>query len=176
LEGEILLKLGDNISTDHIMPAGNRVLPFRSNVPALSQFAFDVVEDEFSTRAKAAGGGIIVGGDNYGQGSSREHAALVPKYLGIRAKLVKKFARIHKANLVNYGIVPLEFARDEDYDAIDEGQKLRIPGVKRAISEGRTEVIAHVGDRQIRLKIELSPREREILAAGGAFNWAKGRD
>ncbi len=175
LEGEILLKLGDNISTDHIMPAGNRVLPFRSNIPAISSFVFDIVEEDFAKRAQAKGGGIIVGGDNYGQGSSREHAALAPRYLGIRAKIAKGFARIHKANLINYGIVPLEFVRPEDYDEIRQGQMLHLPGIRRAISQGRNEVLAQVDGRQIPLRLQLSPREREILAAGGALNWAKGR-
>jgi aconitate hydratase len=175
LEGEILLKLGDNITTDHIMPAGNRVLPFRSNVPALSGFAFDIVDETFSARANEAGGGIIIGGENYGQGSSREHAALVPRYLGVRAKLAKSFARIHKANLVNYGIVPLEFGRPDDFDALEQGERLRIPAVRRAVLAGRSEVTATAGNREIPLRLQLTPREREILAAGGALNWAKGR-
>lgn len=175
LEGEILLKLGDNVSTDHIMPAGNRVLPFRSNIPAISRFVFDIVEEDFAKRAQSKGGGIIVGGDNYGQGSSREHAALAPRYLGIRAKIAKGFARIHKANLINYGIVPLEFVRPDDYNEIRQGERLLLPGIRRAISEGKPDVLAQVGDRQIPLLLRLTPREREILAAGGALNWAKGR-
>jgi aconitate hydratase len=175
LEAEILLKLGDNISTDHIMPAGNRVLPLRSNIPAISKFVFDVVDETFPQRAQEARAGIVVGGENYGQGSSREHAALAPRYLGVRAKLAKSFARIHKANLINYGIVPLEFVRSEDYEALARGQRMRLPGIRRAILEGRTEVTAQVGERQIPLRLDLSPREREILAAGGALNWAKAK-
>jgi aconitate hydratase len=174
LEGEILLKLGDNISTDHIMPAGNRVLPFRSNIPAMSSFAFDAVDENFATRAREKGGGVIVGGENYGQGSSREHAALVPRYLGVTAKLAKSFARIHKANLINYGIVPLEVQRPEDYEALRQGQWLRLPGIKRAVTEGRSEVSGWMGDREIRLRLQLTLRERQVLAAGGALNWAKG--
>jgi len=173
IEGEILLKLGDNISTDHIMPAGNRVLPFRSNIPAISKFVFDVVDETFPQRAQEARGGMVVGGENYGQGSSREHAALAPRFLGVRAKLVKSFARIHKANLINYGIVPLEFVRAEDHDALMKGQRVRLPGIRRAILEGSTQVKARVGDREIPLRLELSPREREVLAAGGALNWVK---
>ncbi len=175
IEGEILLKLGDNISTDHIMPAGNRVLPFRSNIPAISKFVFDVVDETFPQRAQEARAGIVVGGENYGQGSSREHAALAPRYLGVRAKLAKSFARIHKANLINYGIVLLEFVCLEDYDSLSRGQRLRLPGIRRSILEGKSEVTASVGERQIPLRLELTPREREILAAGGALNWARGK-
>jgi aconitate hydratase len=173
VEGEILLKLGDNISTDHILPAGNRVLPFRSNIPAISHFAFEAVDETFPSRAREKGGGIIVGGDNYGQGSSREHAALVPRYLGITAKVARSFARIHKANLINYGIVPLEFRRAEDYEALRQGQWLRLPGIRQAVVQGRTQVQAWMGDREIPLALTLTPRERQVLAAGGALNWAK---
>jgi aconitate hydratase len=174
LEGEVLLKVGDHISTDIIMPAGNRVLPFRSNIPAISQFVFDVLDEEFPKRAQQSGGGVIVGGENYGQGSSREHAALAPRFLGVRAKLAKSFARIHKANLVNYGIVPMEFRNPEDYQAIEQGQRPSIPGLRQAISEGRTEISAQSDERTIPLLIQLSQREREILVEGGALNWACG--
>jgi len=121
IEGEVLLKVGNNISTDIIMPAGNRVLPFRSNIPAISKFVYDVLDESFYDRAKEKGGGIVVGGENYGQGSSREHAALAPRYMGIRAKIVKSFARIHKANLINFGIAPLEFVKPGDYKKIKQG-------------------------------------------------------
>jgi len=173
LEGEILLKLGDNISTDHIMPAGSRVLPFRSNIPAISDFVFDVVDKDFPRRAKDKQGGIIVGGDNYGQGSSREHAALAPRYLGVRAKIVKSFARIHKANLINFGIVPLVFKNAGDYEVLQQGQKIKIPGLKKSLLAGKTEVTAQVDGKEITLQMELSPRDREILAAGGTLNWAR---
>ena len=175
IEGEILLVLGDNISTDHIMPAGNRVLPLRSNIPAISRFVFDMVDETFPQRAQEARGGIIVGGENYGQGSSREHAALAPRYLGVRAKVVKSFARIHKANLINYGIVPLEFANPQDHALLSKGQRMRLPGIRSAVLKGAGRVKALVGDREIMLKLELTPREREVLAAGGALNWARGR-
>jgi len=174
LEGEILLKLGDNISTDQIMPAGNRVLPLRSNIGAMSEFVFDVEDETFPQRAKEKGGGIIVGGDNYGQGSSREHAALVPRYLGVRAKIAKSFARIHKANLINYGIVPLRFIIPDDIDTVKQGQTLRIPGLRGALIEGKTEVKALVDKLEIPLALELTDRDREILVAGGALNWASG--
>ncbi len=173
LEGPILLKLDDNVSTDLIMPAGNRVLPLRSNIPAMSDFAFDIADLTLPRRAREQGGGIIVGGENYGQGSSREHAALVPRYLGIRAKLVKSFARIHKANLINYGIVPLCFIQPEDYDVLQQDMTLRIPHIKQSIREGKTQVTAAVDGKQIQLALDLSPREREILVAGGALNWAR---
>jgi aconitate hydratase len=173
IEGEILLKLPDNVSTDLIMPAGNRVLPLRSNIPAMSDYAFDIADEDFPRRAREKEGGIIVGGDNYGQGSSREHAALVPRYLGVQAKIAKSFARIHKANLINYGIVPLTFKSAGDYDAVNQGQKLRLTGIRGAVLEGKTEVIATVDGRKITLGLELSDREREVLAGGGALNWAR---
>lgn len=175
IEGEILLVLGDNISTDHIMPAGNRVLPLRSNIPAISRYVFDMVDETFPQRAQEARGGIIVGGENYGQGSSREHAALAPRYLGIKAKVVKSFARIHKANLINYGIVPLEFANPEEHALLSKGQRMRLPGIRSAVLQGADEVKALVGEREFRLRLQLTPRERQVLAAGGALNWAKGR-
>ena len=173
IAGTVLLKLGDNISTDQIMPAGNRVLPFRSNIQAISDFVFDQVEEGFAQRCTEAGGGVIVAGENYGQGSSREHAALAPRYLGITAKIVKSFARIHRANLINYGIVPLLFQNPADYDAIQQGQKIELPHIRKAVQEGQTEVTAKVNGRPILLKLELTSRERDILRAGGALNWAK---
>ncbi len=173
IEGEVLLVLGDNISTDHILPGGNRVLPLRSNIPAISKFVFDMVDETFPQRAQEARCGIIVAGENYGQGSSREHAALAPRYLGVRAKIAKSFARIHKANLVNYGIVPLEFQRNEDYALFHKGQRLRLPGIRKAVIQGQETITAYLAERQVSLRLELSAREREILAAGGALNWAK---
>ncbi len=173
IEGEILLKLDDNISTDQIMPAGSRVLSLRSNIPAMSEFAFDVEDETFFERAREKNGGIIVAGDNYGQGSSREHAALVPKYLGVRAKIVKSFARIHKANLINYGIVPLTFIDNADYDKLQQGQTITFPGIKQAILDGASEITAQTPEGSIKLALEISDRERKILAAGGSLNWAR---
>ncbi len=173
VEGEILLKAGDNISTDHILPGGNRILPLRSNIPAISEYVFAALDESFPARAKQKGGGIILGGENYGQGSSREHAALGPRYLGVRAKIAKSFARIHKANLINYGIVPLELAEEQDYDRIQPGQRLRIFQLRQALIEGRDKVQARVNGQEIELLLQLASREREILAAGGAINWTR---
>ncbi|TAL37735.1 MAG: aconitate hydratase [Spirochaetes bacterium] len=173
LEGEVLLKLGDNISTDIIMPAGNRVLPYRSNIPAIAEFVFDVADEGFAKRAKEKGGGFIVGGDNYGQGSSREHAALAPRYLGVRAKIVKSLARIHKSNLINFGIIPLVFRDKGDYDAIAQGERIRIPGIRALIASGATEIPVEVGGRKIVALLEVSDRHRKILLAGGMLNLAR---
>lgn len=173
IEAEVLLVLGDNISTDQIIPGGNRVLPLRSNVPAISRFVFDMVDETFPQRAQEARCGVIVAGENYGQGSSREHAALAPRYLGVRAKIAKSFARIHKANLINCGIIPLEFQRPEDHSLFRKGQRIRLPGIRKAIVEGLETVEAYLPEGRIPLRLKLTPREREILAAGGALNWAK---
>jgi aconitate hydratase len=174
LEGEVLLKVGDNVSTDIIMPAGNRVLPFRSNIPAISKFVFDMVDENFARRAEEKGGGIVVGGDNYGQGSSREHAALAPRYLGICAKIAKSFARIHKANLINFGIVPLEFAHASDYDKVQQHDTIRIPNIREAIKRGDEAISVSVNGRQIATRLTVSTRQREMLLAGGLLNQARG--
>ena len=173
VEGPVLIKVGDNISTDIIMPAGNRVLPYRSNIPAISEFVFETIDPEFPARAKAKGGGIVVGGENYGQGSSREHAALAPRYLGVRAKIVKSFARIHKANLVNFGIPPLVFADSADYDAVEQGSNISIPGIRDAVTNGRSEIAATVDGEEIIVQLDVSDRQRRILLAGGILNLAK---
>jgi aconitate hydratase len=172
--GVVLLKVGDNISTDDIMPAGNRVLPLRSNIPAISEFVFEGKDASFARRARESGGGIVVGGENYGQGSSREHAALAPRFLGIRAKIVKSFARIHKANLINFGILPLTFAQPGDYDAIAQGDTIAIPGTRAAVAAGATEITVTVNGRPIATRLEVSRRERRILLAGGLLNTARG--
>ncbi|MCX7028978.1 MAG: aconitate hydratase [Spirochaetes bacterium] len=172
LELEVLLVVGDNISTDRIMPAGNRVLPYRSNIPAISGFVFDQVDPEFPKRAKERGSGMVVGGENYGQGSSREHAAIAPRFLGVRVKLVKGFARIHKANLVNFGIVPLVFADPADWATLHQGDIVRFPGIRRAIIDGAAEIVAVTGGRRIRTRLDASARDRAILAAGGLLNLA----
>jgi aconitate hydratase len=176
-EGIVLLKVGDDITTDHIMPAGNKVLPLRSNIPKISEYVFERVDPSFSTRAKEAGGGIVVGGENYGQGSSREHAALAPRFLGVMIKIAKGFARIHRANLVNFGIAPLLFSGPGDYEMIGPGDTLTFPELKKAIEIGATETYAIIEGRNemLALRIELSARERSIILAGGLLNLVKGR-
>ena len=170
MEAAVILKVGDNITTDHIMPAGSKVLPYRSNVPKISEFCFSVVDETFPARAKAAGKGFIVGGSNYGQGSSREHAALAPLYLGIKAVIAKSFARIHAANLVNAGILPLIFENPDDYDQIEQGDMLRLENVRTALGENR--IILHAGDKKIPLRMELAERQKEVLLAGGLLDYA----
>lgn len=170
MEAAVILKVGDNITTDHIMPAGSKVLPYRSNVPKISEFCFSVVDETFAARAKEAGKGFIVGGSNYGQGSSREHAALAPLYLGIKAVIAKSFARIHAANLVNAGILPLIFENPDDYDEIKQGDVLRLDNVRAALGDDR--IILHVGDKDIPLRMELAERQKEVLLAGGLLDYA----
>ena len=174
LECELILKVGDNITTDHIMPAGAKILPYRSNVPKLSEFCFTVCDKDFPERAKAKGGGIILGGQNYGQGSSREHAALVPLYLGIKAVIAKSFARIHMANLINFGIVPMTLENESDYDKICEGDEIAILGFKEAIENGdKAYLTLKKTGEKIALNLSLSDRQREILLAGGTLNYTK---
>lgn len=173
LAASLILKVGDNITTDHIMPAGTKVLPYRSNVPKLSEFCFTVCDKEFPERARAAGGGIILGGANYGQGSSREHAALVPLYLGIKAVIAKSFARIHVANLINFGIVPMTLVRGEDYDLISQGDELYIEGFAEAVGHGdRVMLVDKTRGVKAELLLDLTERQRKILLAGGALNYA----
>ena len=168
------LKVGDNITTDHIMPAGAKILPPRSNIPAISQYCFTVCDKEFPKRALELGGSIIVGGVNYGQGSSREHAALAPLYLGVKAVLVKSFARIHRSNLINAGILPLTFVNEADYDSISEGDELAIPDVKKLIMNGsELTVINKTTGKEIPVLCELSDRTRDIILAGGLLNYTK---
>ena len=174
LKAELILKTGDNITTDHIMPAGSKILPFRSNIPHLTQYCFEVVDPEFPARAQAAGSGIIVGGQNYGQGSSREHAALVPLALGIRAVIAKSFARIHAANLVNAGIVPLIFENEADYDKIEQGDKITISNVHEGLKAGRLIMtVSGEGGRtaEIPLTMELADRQKDMLMAGGLLDY-----
>ena len=177
LGAKIILKVGDNITTDHIMPAGAKVLPYRSNVPKLSEFCFAVCDPEFSKRAKECGGGVILGGSNYGQGSSREHAALVPLYLGVRAVIAKSFARIHAANLINFGIVPLVLENEADYELISEGDEICITGFEKAIKESDKVVLKNLkNNARVALKLDFTPRQRAILLAGGLLNYTKRRD
>lgn len=175
LEGLVALKVEDNITTDHIMPAGSKVLPLRSNIPAISEFVFNIVDSDFPARAKAAGSVFVVGGENYGQGSSREHAAIAPRFLGVRAKLVKSFARIHKANLINFGILPLRFQNPEDYNLIKCGDRLRISGIRKSLEEGAEFLtVTELGSgRTVPVRLEITPRDRKILLAGGLINLAE---
>lgn len=174
LDGTILLKVEDNITTDHIMPAGAKILPLRSNIPAISEHVFEVVDPTFAGRAKQEGGGFIVGGENYGQGSSREHAALAPMYLGIKWVLAKSFARIHKANLVNFGILPLTFADPEDYGKIESGDRIKIENVRKRIQQNEPLVLRNeTRGVEIRAEYDLSDRQREIVLDGGLLNHVK---
>ena len=170
----LTLKVGDNITTDHIMPAGAKILPYRSNVPKLSEFCFTVCDETFPARARAAGRSIIVGGANYGQGSSREHAALVPMYLGVRAVVAKSFARIHAANLINYGILPLAFADPEDYDHPFRATNWRLPGVFAGLESGKFTLLDKTTGKSFELICALSLRQRDILRAGGLLAYTKG--
>jgi len=173
IDCECILKVGDNITTDHIMPAGAKILPYRSNIPYLSNFCFEVCDEEFPARAKEKNGGIIIGGENYGQGSSREHAALVPLYLGVKAVIAKSFARIHAANLVNAGILPLTFANADDYDSIELGDKLNLSDIRACIKDGKNIVMTANG-KEIKLVSSLSDRDRDIILAGGLLEYTKG--
>lgn len=175
LSGKALIKLGDNITTDHIMPSNAKLLPFRSNVPYLAGFCLAPCDEGFAERAKANGGGFIVAGGNYGQGSSREHAALAPLYLGVKAVLAKSFARIHRANLMNNGILPLEFTDEADYDAIAPDDEIVIenaPAQIAAAAEGEC-VNVRAGGRELKMKLVITPRQRDILLAGGLLNYTK---
>ncbi|MGN0660472.1 MAG: aconitate hydratase [Oscillospiraceae bacterium] len=174
IEASCELKVGDNITTDHIMPAGAKILPYRSNIPYLSKFCFAVCDETFAERAKAAGKSIIVGGSNYGQGSSREHAALVPLYLGVKAVIAKSFARIHRSNLINAGILPLTFASESDYDSVSQGDVLELPDVKKHIENGeKIKVVNKTTGKEFEADCELSGRAKDIILAGGLLNYTK---
>ena len=172
VKAELTLKVGDNITTDHIMPAGAKILPYRSNSPYLSKFCFAVCDETFSERAKAAGKSIIVGGTNYGQGSSREHAALVPLYLGVKAVVAKSFARIHAANLINAGIIPFTFDDPDDYDKLSQGDMLKIEGLFEALETGKATMTTQSG-ASVSLSCTFSERQREILKAGGLLPYTR---
>ncbi len=170
-----VLKVGDNITTDHIMPAGAKILPYRSNIPHLSQYCFAVCDENFPERIKAEGKGIIIGGSNYGQGSSREHAALVPLYLGVKAVVAKSFARIHIANLVNAGILPFTFENEEDYDKIDQMDELSLPNIKDAIENGGQVILKNLTKNE-EYKLDsshLSDRQRAMLVCGGLLDYTR---
>jgi aconitate hydratase len=173
--GEVLLKVDDNITTDHILPAGAHILPLRSNIPAIAEHVFAVVDATFATRAKKAHGGIVVGGANYGQGSSREHAAIAPRHLGVRAVLAKGFARIHRQNLINFGIVPLVFASEDDFKMVKQGDTIRLNHVRRALEGGETRVplVNETTGQKLSVLLDVSPREAEVLLAGGLLNYTR---
>jgi aconitate hydratase len=175
LELQVLLKVGDDITTDHIMPAGSEILPLRSNIPAISEYVFSGVDPTFASRAREAGGGAVVGGRNYGQGSSREHAAIAPMYLGIKAVVAKSFARIHRANLINFGLLPLEFADPGDYDRIEQGETLVIERVLEGLETGRFDARLLGTGATVTLRSDVSDREREILRLGGSLAWVRDR-
>ena len=171
LTGEVLLKVEDDITTDHIMPAGAEILPLRSNIPEISKYVFRVIDQKFHDRALEKGGGFIIGGENYGQGSSREHAAIAPKYLGIKAVIVKSFARIHLANLVNFGIVPLTFINKEDYEKIESGDKLEVD--LSTIKTGKVQMKDTLKGIEVELTHSLSEQDLEELMAGGKLTLIK---
>ena len=173
LSAELVLKVGDNITTDHIMPAGAKILPYRSNIPHLSQFCFGVCDTTFPERAKALGESIIVGGSNYGQGSSREHAALVPMYLGVRAVITKSFARIHIANLINAGIMPLTFKNPDDYDKISQGDKLTMENIFAGMESGEITLLDETTGEKFALVCSFTERQKDILKAGGLLQYTK---
>lgn len=174
ITAKAILKVGDDITTDHIMPAGAKILPYRSNIPYLSQFCFAVCDKTFAERCKAEGKGIIIGGANYGQGSSREHAALVPLYLGIKAVITKSFARIHCANLINAGILPLNFENEADYDKISQGDELSLLNIKEEIEAGKPVVLKNLTTGEsYELKYDLSKRQKDIILAGGLLNYTR---
>ena len=174
LSAELVLKVGDNITTDHIMPAGAKILPYRSNIPHLSQFCFGVCDKTFPERAKALGQSIIVGGSNYGQGSSREHAALVPMYLGVRAVITKSFARIHIANLINAGIMPLTFKNADDYDKINQGDKLTMKNIYSGMDSGEIILEDETTGESFTLVCNFTERQKDILKAGSLLLYTKG--
>ncbi|MEE8256387.1 MAG: aconitate hydratase [Acidobacteriota bacterium] len=171
LKGKLLLKVGDDITTDHIMPAGAKILPLRSNIPAIAEFVYARVDPKFVERAKQNGGGFIVGGTNYGQGSSREHAALAPMYLGLKAVIAKSFARIHWANLVNFGILPLTFENPADHDRLNQGDEFEILGVRKALSDGKPVKLRNVTQNfDIPVQYTMTERQRNVMLAGGLLN------
>ena len=174
ITAKAVLKVGDDITTDHIMPAGAKILPYRSNIPFLSQYCFGVCDKTFPERIKAEGKGIVIGGANYGQGSSREHAALVPLYLGVKAVITKSFARIHCANLINAGILPLNFANPDDYDKITQGDELSLKGIKNAIINNEPAILVNLTtNEEYEIKFDLSQRQKDIILAGGLLNYTK---
>jgi len=173
LTGEVILRVGDNVSTDTIMPAGNKVLPLRSNIEAISRYVFYQMDPDFYAKCQDRAAVFVVGGENYGQGSSREHAALAPRYLGVRAKIVKSFARIHKANLCNFGILPLTLVNPEDYELLRPGVRIRIDEIKAMLRNGEKQIPVQMEGKTIMTSLEVSDRERRNLLAGGTLNFVR---
>jgi aconitate hydratase len=173
LQGEVLIRVGDNISTDAIMPAGAKILPLRSNVPAISEYVFYWIDPNFTKRAKEKHGGFIVGGENYGQGSSREHAALAPMYLGIKGVIARSFARIHKANLINFGIIPFEFQDPSDFELFNQGTPITIENVVSSLKQGNKTMESIVDKNKVILNVDLTTRQREVLVYGGLLNYIR---
>ena len=171
LTGEVLIKLKDNITTDDILPAGAKILPLRSNIPAISEYVFSKIDNKFVNKTKEKGGGFVVAGENYGQGSSREHAAISPKYLGVKAVLAKSFARIHLANLVNFGILPLTFVDAKDYEKINEGDVLEIQSIKSKIKSANIEIVNKTQNYSFKVILSLNESQKEIILAGGLLNY-----
>jgi aconitate hydratase len=179
ISGEVTIKVGDKITTDHIIPAGSK-MKYRSNVPKYSEFVFEIVDPSFYERATkirdSGAHNIIVGGASYGQGSSREHAAICPMYLGVKAVIAKSLERIHTANLINFGIVPLTFKKEEDYDLIDQGDKLEIPNIRELIKKGEVLTVKNKSKgTDFEVEYNLSDRQREIILAGGTLSFMKSR-
>ncbi len=179
ISGPVLLKMGDDISTDEILPAGAQVLPFRSNIPAIADFTFWQVDGTYSKRAlavKDSGGHLLVAGDNYGQGSSREHAALAPRYLGLRAVIARSFARIHWQNLINFGVLPLTLADPADYDTLEAGDELHLPEVAERVRSGRDLTVENrTRGTTLRVEHRLSARQVEVMLAGSLITLHRGR-
>ena len=174
INAKVSLKVGDNITTDHIMPAGAKILPLRSNIPEISKYCFAVCDESFHDRALEMGKSIVIGGSNYGQGSSREHAALAPLYLGVKAVITKSFARIHMANLINAGIIPMTFANEADYDRIDGNDELAIANVAEQIANGEIIKVTNVTKGfDFDCVVNFSDRQKEMLYAGGLLNYTK---
>jgi len=174
VEGAVLIKVGDNITTDHIMPSNAKLLPYRSNIPYLAEYCMTPCDPDFPKRAKENGGGFIVGGSNYGQGSSREHAALVPLYLGVKGVVAKSFARIHMANLINSGILPMSFVDEADYDRIKEGDVLVLENAREQVKAGdELTLLNKTAGTEIKVRIALSERQKSIMLAGGLLNYTK---
>lgn len=173
VDGKVVIKVEDNITTDHIMPSNSKLLPFRSNIPYLSEFCFSTIDEEFPNRAKENNGGFIIAGENYGQGSSREHAALAPLYLGIKAVVAKSFARIHKANLINNGIIPMEFENAQDYEEISLLDELKMRNIQDALVNGTVKIKNLTTGKEFEAKVDLTDKEVEVIKVGGRLNYAK---